>query len=531
MKPGEVQTYLPPPPHKIVEYLNGHIIGHYVMKKALSVAIYNHFCKINFSRSHDNDFEFGHEEALVEDAKHYFDRQNPSVSKIISDEKVDIQFDDEEGYMSPVVARVIIEAASHRVRLRGPNTLTFDSTGPSKPVNAISSTIGQLFEIPFVKCDCSQLSPMAVIKEPEVQGSPLRNSLFRRQSLGKSSKISDRKKFFERRGSLTMLMEGCNDNKETINSVITKLYRKAEFDLAKAQRGIIFLDGMDKIGNNANISELGRRQVLKEILNVLDGNSVDVTRAGSTASEYLDTSQIFFVCFGNFEERGFPHTSYGDKSENSTQKFNLSSNSPSATSDCGSNDSGNGSGEQRFNQTSRRDSQMSTDTSDGYSSEEDDSFQGLVENKLAQQMLNDPKINPIAYYQNLWGMKDVTLKFTPEALEIIANQATLQNAGHAGIATILEKLFLNIKFDILGNGDIVSVEICEDAVLGKKRPIYHKRNGRKKTPPLSTNLCAIQEDKILEGYVNKIQKVHRTRIPIPSRLTDYDMAILESIEV
>ena len=98
---------------------------------------------------------------------------------------------------------------------------------------------------------------------PEVQGSPLRNSLFRRQSLGKSSKISDRKKFFERRGSLTMLMEGCNDNKETINSVITKLYRKAEFDLAKAQRGIIFLDGMDKIGNNANISELGRRQVNK----------------------------------------------------------------------------------------------------------------------------------------------------------------------------------------------------------------------------------------------------------------------------
>ena len=50
MKPGEVQTYLPPPPHKIVEYLNGHIIGHYVMKKAISVAVYNHFCNINFSR-------------------------------------------------------------------------------------------------------------------------------------------------------------------------------------------------------------------------------------------------------------------------------------------------------------------------------------------------------------------------------------------------------------------------------------------------------------------------------------------------
>ena len=65
----------------------------------------------------------------------------------------------------------------------------------------------------------------------------------------------------ERRGSLTMLMAGCDENKETINSVISKLYRKAEFDLSKAQRGIIVLDGMDKIGSNVNISDLARKQV------------------------------------------------------------------------------------------------------------------------------------------------------------------------------------------------------------------------------------------------------------------------------
>ena len=65
----------------------------------------------------------------------------------------------------------------------------------------------------------------------------------------------------ERRGSLTMLMAGCDENKETINSVISKLYRKAEFDLSKAQRGIIVLDGMDKIGSNLNISDLARKQV------------------------------------------------------------------------------------------------------------------------------------------------------------------------------------------------------------------------------------------------------------------------------
>ena len=103
---------------------------------------------------------------------------------------------------------------------------------------------------------------------------------------------------------------------------------------------------------------------MKEILGVLDGTTIDVTRAGSTSSEYLDTSQIFFVCFGNFEERGFPYTSY-DKSSYANQKSNHSNDSP--MSECESSDSGNGSGEQRHgsnlpNDPSRRNSiNMSTD--------------------------------------------------------------------------------------------------------------------------------------------------------------------------
>ena len=69
------------------------------------------------------------------------------------------------------------------------------------------------------------------------------------------------RKLQERRGSLVELMSGCDENKETINSVISKLYRKADFDLSKAQRGVIFLDGMDKIGSNQNTSEIAQKQV------------------------------------------------------------------------------------------------------------------------------------------------------------------------------------------------------------------------------------------------------------------------------
>ena len=145
---------------------------------------------------------------------------------------------------------------------------------------------------------------------------------------------------------------------------------------------------------------------------------------------------------------------------------------------------------------------------------------------MAQQLLHDSKTSPIAYYQSLWGMKDVQLKFTPEALEIIANQATIQNAGHDGIATILEKLFINIKFDILGC-DVTAVDINEDVVLGKKRPNYHfktnKLNRKKSLKKISGNLCAISEEYAVEFC--------RPKIRLPNTLTDYERAISNEIEI
>jgi ATP-dependent protease Clp ATPase subunit len=58
------------------------------------------------------------------------------------------------------VTRVIIEASTHRLHLRKSNTLTFDSTGSSKPLAAIASTIAQFMDVPYVRCDCSYLNPV-----------------------------------------------------------------------------------------------------------------------------------------------------------------------------------------------------------------------------------------------------------------------------------------------------------------------------------------------------------------------------------
>ncbi len=191
---------------------------------------------------------------------------------------------------------------------------------------------------------------------------------------------------------------------------------------------------------------------------------------------------------------------------------------------------------------------------EGYSSD-DDSFDGLKENKLAQTLLSleGTGSNPIAFYQSMWGMKDVQLKFTPEALEVIANQASRQNAGQDGIETILEKLFINLKFDMLGS-DITAIEITEDVVLGKKRPKYIRKmpksraslEGHRKSAPPGF-LTAIDEE-LMSETVNSSEPRHQSfsrfhhrrslptfgscgKIRLPSRLTDYDMAILDSMEI
>ena len=103
-------------------------------------------------------------------------------------------------------------------------------------------------------------------------------------------------------------------------------------------------------------------QVLKEIVQVLDGTVIDVTRAGSTENESIDTSQIFFVCFGNFDEKGTNVVQAKPKSTIQLlqpPKFNRSPTN-SAGSSC-SEDSGNGSGENRSSNLSRHFSSMSTD--------------------------------------------------------------------------------------------------------------------------------------------------------------------------
>lgn len=324
-------------------------------------------------------------------------------------------------------------------------------------------------------------------------------------------------------GTLAQLLSGyCG---ETINSTISRLYRKADFDLERASRGIVFLDGMHKIGENQGLSKLEQQQVLREILQIVEGSvPVDVTRAGSSSMdrEILKTSNMFFICFGVFEAEeqllnqdlelegeevyeddfevihdeddeeedikilrepnnnnnfgeGLEEKDLAERRDSRTSNISMdttvstSSNSSGRNSNSSSEKSPEINGKRRNSNTSnntnnnlktiqkltrRKDEFTCTkkltnnnkhknkvvvkseesDLSSTASSQDewddwfnscDDSFQGLKENKLAR-MVTEAENSPIPHYQTLWGMKDVDLKFTPEALEIIANQVNIE---------------------------------------------------------------------------------------------------------
>merc|ERR1711997_800761 len=130
---------------------------------------------------------------------------------------------------------------------------------------------------------------------------------------------------------------------------------------------------------------------------------------------------------------------------------------------------------------------------DGYEEEEEESKQLTRLLKVCEADLQEAN-SKFTECQKMWGMKDIQFEFADGALEMIAYQALCQNTGEDGISNILEKLFMNIKFDIPGGqfGTKVSkIEITEQAVMGKERAKYHFDNSKRRSSSLDSGYSSI----------------------------------------
>jgi len=459
MEGGKASSSRKPPPYpkKIYEYLNSHIIGQEKAKKALSVAVYNHYKRIyhnipvnkksdKFSNDLSADPNTNRHLPSHRDLLHIagigsalgagFNPGSPDPRTTPGAAAEDTPAPGGAAASAGGHGSDILEATSHHLKLEKSNIMMFGSTGSGKTL--LAQTIAKCLDVPFAICDCTTLTMAGYVGED-------------------------------------------------IESVVAKLLQDANYDVNKAQSGIIFLDEVDKIGAVPGIHQLrdvGGEGVQQGMLKMVEGTVVNVPEKNSarkTRGETIqvDTTNILFVCSGAFN--GLDKIVARRKNEKYLG-FGVSTSDSQGRRAAAQAGQAEGSLSSEADDQREKDSYMSgVEAQDliefGMIPEFVGRFPVLVPfHSLTEEMLvrilTEPKNALVPQYQMLFGMDKVELKFTRDAMLEIGNMAISKKTGARGLRSILEKLLLDVMFEIPGS-NVESVEVTKDAVLGMSGPTFY----------------------------------------------------------
>ena len=348
-----------PKPMEICEFLDSYVVGQEVAKKALAVAVYNHYKRVQAGEAAKGS--------------------GPDV----------------------------VELAKSNILLIGP-------TGCGK--THLAQTLARMLNVPFAIADATALTEAGYVGED-------------------------------------------------VENILLKLIQAADYDVKKAETGIIYIDEVDKIARKADNPSITRdvsgEGVQQALLKILEGTTASVPPQGGRKHPHqefltIDTTNILFICGGSFAELDkIIERRVGDR--------------------------GVGFGAAITSRTEK-------DTGEWFEQvlPEDLIDYGLIPEFIGRlpvitaihqlsrddltTILTEPKHALTRQFQRFFEFDDIELVFSEDSLEAIADKAIERETGARGLRSILEETLLDVQFELPSRRDVTKCVVTKETILQGRRP-------------------------------------------------------------